>query len=384
MQLNVRALLPALVITAAAACDRTTEIVLDAPSNLTYRLEASGTPDAPGGILLRWDPVSASDLGSYEVYSRASSGASFDRRASTTSTTFHDTGIPDLEYYVLAVARDGAVSGPSNSIVVDERLQLSSPATLATVSLDGAIHLGWSDNAFQSEPGAFQQYRVYSTLYDLDGDLCNANWSLEGTTVSPEFLVGALSNGVPRCFGVSAESIEGYESLWSPVYSDTPRPDGRNVLVYPLSVDANRSGFRFFDDANGDGQVSRIELGLVGAGGSPSVDFWVYRDLSDAIFLVPQRAGVEVAVYGAVPVGGLTDIDVAPVTGFLASGVEAIPGWGYVFQMPGGDGFLRFGALRPTHVSRDYIIFDWAYQTDPGNPELVRMGLVSTGVVIRR
>ena len=383
MRLNVRAGLLGLV-TATAACDRATELVIEAPANLTYRLEASGVPDAPGGILLRWDPVVDNDLSSYEVFSRASSGASFDRRATTTSTTFHDTGIPDLEYYVVAIDRRGDVSPQSNSVVVDERLRLAAPATMATVSLDGAIFLRWSDNPFQSEPGAFQQYRVYSARYDLDADLCDGSWSLEGTTVSPEFLAGALSNGVSRCFGVSAESVEGYESLWSPVYADTPRPDGRNVLMYPLSVDANQSGFRFFDDANGDGQVSRIELGLVGPGGSPSVDFWVYRDGADAIFLVPQRAGVDVAVYGAAPVGDLTDIDVAPLTGFLPSGVEAVPGWGYVFQMPGGDGFLRYGALRPTHVSRDFIIFDWAYQTDPGNPELVRIGIGSTGVVVRR
>ena len=33
---------------------------------------------------------------------------------------------------------------------------------------------------------------------------------------------------------------------------------------------------------------------------------------------------------------------------------------------------LHYGALRVTHVSKDYVIFDWAYQSDPGNPELKR------------
>ena len=53
------------------------------------------------------------------------------------------------------------------------------------------------------------------------------------------------------------------------------------------------------------------------------------------------------------------------------SAAEAVPGWGYVFQMNGGDGFARYGAVRVTHVGQDYLILDWAYQTDPGNPELV-------------
>jgi hypothetical protein len=30
-----------------------------------------------------------------------------------------------------------------------------------------------------------------------------------------------------------------------------------------------------------------------------------------------------------------------------------------------------YGAIRVTAVGPNYIIFDWSYQTDPGNPELV-------------
>ena len=37
------------------------------------------------------------------------------------------------------------------------------------------------------------------------------------------------------------------------------------------------------------------------------------------------------------------------------------------------DGFLRYGALRATHVGRDFAIVDWSYQTDPGNPQLIRV-----------
>src|SRR5437868_3973292 len=83
------------------------------------------------------------------------------------------------------------------------------PAALTSVSLNGAIHLSWTDNAFQSNPGAFLHYRVYSTSYDLDHNVCGTSWALEGTTVSPAFLASALANGQPRCFGVSSVSIEG-------------------------------------------------------------------------------------------------------------------------------------------------------------------------------
>src|SRR5439155_150528 len=74
--------------------------------------------------------------------------------------------------------------------------------------------------------------RVYSASYDLDRGLCGTDWFAEGTTVSHTFLVAQLRNGVPRCFATSAISTDGLESEWSPLWQDTPRPDGRNRLVW--------------------------------------------------------------------------------------------------------------------------------------------------------
>jgi len=33
-----------------------------------------------------------------------------------------------------------------------------------------------------------------------------------------------------------------------------------------------------------------------------------------------------------------------------------------------------------THVGRNYLIFDWSFQTDVGNPELVVRGGLSTAM----
>src|SRR3954468_7194881 len=145
------------------------------------------------------------------------------------------------------------------------------PASLSSTSLNGAIVLTWSDNSYTADPANFQNYQVFSTSYDLDNDVCGA-WRLEGTTVAPEFIVGALPNGVPRCFSVSAVSVNGAESARSPVRSDTPRPDARNVIVYAVDVRADSSGFRFWDD-DGDGQVEAGELGRVRPGAGSDLDF---------------------------------------------------------------------------------------------------------------
>jgi hypothetical protein len=367
------------------ACDRAVEPTIQAPANLQYALEPSGDPQAPAGIILSWDPVQDDRLSAYRVYSRGPSSGTFGLRGETTSPSFHDAGVPDLEYYVTALARGGGESPPSQTVRVDERLRLAAPAWLKSITLNGAVHLYWSDNPFQSAPRGFKQYRVYSAAYDRAQNACRRVWSLEGTTISPEFLVAALSNGVTRCFGVSAESIEGWESLWSPLIADTPRPDARNVLMFPFQADPDFSGFRFFQDVNGDGVPGALELGIVGAGDNPNVDFWVDRDQAGDLYLVPGRAGVEIALYSSSPIPDLTSIDVAPAAGYARSAIEAVPGYGYVFRLPAPDGLPRYGAIRVTHASSRYLIFDWSYQTDPGNPELqIRGGLpVAEGLMVR-
>jgi len=345
------------------------------PGNLTYQLEPSGDPNRPLGILLIWDDVTDANLASYRIYSRASTSGSFELRGETTSNTFHDNGVPHLQYMVSAVDDNGGESGGSNVITVDERLQLVSPGFLNSISLNGAIHLEWDDTSYVSAPTRFKWYRIYSTDYNLDTGLCDTSWLLEGTTVAPEFLASAMTNGVPRCFGVSAVSREGYESLWSPLRQDTPRPDARNTLVFAKTENLSQSGFRFWQDVNADGRAQTSELGLVQSGSLASVDFSIFRDPVDStLWFVPQFAGTQIRVYGTAPIADLTSIDFAPASGYSRDTIQAVPGYGYVFQIVEGT-TLRYGALRVTHVGRDYLIFDWSFQTDQGNPELqIRAG----------
>ena len=372
---------PALFLAlAAAACQEALSVsVPSTPKNLTYELEPSGDPNgSPLGILLAWDDVADA---SYRVYSRASSTGSFGLRGETTSNTFHDNGVPHLDYFVTAVDVNGNESDASNVITVDERLRLVRPGWLSSISLNGAIHLQWDDTSYAADPARFQGYRIYSTPYDLDARLCDPTWFLEGTTVAPEFLASALPNGSPRCFGVTAVSREGYESMWSPLRQDTPRPDGRNKLVHALQHDSTQAGFRFWNDANGNGKGEATELGLVENGNAADIDFRITRGLGDTLWIEPRYSGTSMQVYG--PVSDLTSIDFAPELGYSRNLFQAVPTYGYVFKIVEGGTTLRYGALRVTHVNRDYMIFDWSLQTDIGNPELIaRAGMptsLSTG-----
>jgi hypothetical protein len=274
----------------------------------------------------------------------------------------------------LAAACSSDRTGPDNPPDV--------PAELSSTTLDGAVALTWTDNAYLADPNNFENYRIYSTSYNIDApagaDPCGTSWRLEGTTVAPEFLVGALVNGVSRCFSVSSVSQSGGESARSASKFDTPRPDSRNQVIYPIQDRSDSSGFRFWDD-DGDNVVEDGELGRVRDGNSSAVDFYVDRN-GGRLFLTPSRTGTGVEFYSDAPVGDLTSIDVAPCLAapdpndcsrYSAAPIEAAPGMGYVFEMEAGDQFLRYGSVRVTHVGPSFLILDWAFQTDPGNPELL-------------
>jgi hypothetical protein len=276
----------------------------------------------------------------------------------------------------LMVATVGAVAAAgcydhASTTGVGGGVQLQAPATLTSISLNGAVDLQWSDNAYTADPNDFNYYQVYSTSYNLDQNLCGASWATEGTTVSPEFLVGALTNGVPECFKVTAVSLDNIESADSPLRNDTPRPDARNVVLFTTdTLGGAQSGFRFWFDANGNGVGDPGELGLVVSAGAPGADFVVAHD-SGGIYLVPMGSD-SMQVYGSTPVADLTSIDYAPASGYTNDMYQAAPMWGYVFQIRGTQ-YYEYGALRVTAVGPNYVIFDWSYQTDPGNPELLRM-----------
>lgn len=245
------------------------------------------------------------------------------------------------------------------------------PASVTSTSLDGRIALSWSDESYQWDPGRFRLYRVWSARYDLDADLCVGSWSVEGTTVAPAFVVAALVNGDPRCFRISAESVDGFESDFSPARFDTPRFDAANEALFARQADDGQAGFVFWRDLDLDDRAVRGELGWIESG-SGAVDLALVRSGDGALFFEPVRPGTRIGVWGNAPIGALSDIDVAPLGGYTRDAIEAVPGWGYVVEMQGPDGFARYGAIRVTWAGANHLLFEWSFQDDPGNPELLR------------
>lgn len=333
------------------------------PQDLSYELDPSGSPGTPSGILLTWAPDTSSALSNYNVYSTGTVGGAYNLRAEVTSPSYHDAGVPDVQYFVTAVDVNGVETAGSNVVTVDSHLTLPAPDSLFSTSLNGAVELDWTDNAFASNPGAFKWYRVYSASAVSD-TLCGTDWVLEGATISPDFIVGVLTNGVTRCYGVSAIDTLGDESLWSPLREDTPRPDARNVALFPVETTPAQAGLEFWDGASG--------FGLTVNGTSNSANFYVSQHADSSLWLVPVSAsGTTMQSVGSV--ADLTSIDFAPASGYSSTSLQAVTGSGYVFQVVTG-AQVNYGAVRVTHVGRTFLVLDWSFQTAAGNPELVKAG----------
>jgi len=348
-----------------AACDLTDATGIDpnAPSNLTYQLIPSGNPNAPLGIILSWDAPSSGRAVAFDVYGRPSSGAQWELRATTTSPSFHDV-FPEAQYYVVANDGQGEFLGQTSTITVDFQSELPAPLGLRSITLNGAIQLAWSDNALQANRNVFDYYRIYSGAFDAAHSSCTS-WNLEGSTVSDAFLVANLTNGVTRCYAISAVSRDGHESSWSSATHDTPRYDARNVLVYSRDVKADSSGFLFYDE-------SAHAYGKVATATRTDVDFTIERHSDGTLWFKPARTDVLMATYGTAAVPDLTSIDRAPVSTLSNVTIEAVPGYGYVFSTKKSDG-VHYGAARVAFVANDYVVFDWAYQSSAGNVELLRV-----------
>jgi hypothetical protein len=333
----------------------------EAPTDLVFQLAPSGDPNVPLGILLSWEPPSNGRAAVFDVYGR-SSGGGWLRRATTTSLTFHDAGVPQQQYYVVAFDGEGREMGRTPTLVVDLTVRLPAPAGLTSTTLNHAIHLRWDDNAVDSDIATFDYYRVYSSSYSAAKGVCEAPWYFEGSTVSDAFLVGNLPNGQTRCFAVSAISIDGHESTWSNARQDTPRSDAKTVLVYVAETKPDSAAFLFNDE-------TPKRLGVIAPVSRADADFRVSRDPDGTVWITPARVGSVMRLYQDASIAELTEIDRAPLTGYSAAGIAVLPGDGYVFQLQETDG-MHFGAVRVQYATSQYLIFDWAYQDGVGNPEL--------------
>ena len=355
-----------------AACNNDEIVVVDdglppaAPRALTASYYG-------GAVTVEWELGTGWDGETFRVYSRRLSDATFFLIADVTSCadglcSYVDWNVvpgETYEYYVSALD-PGSGLETETANVVEVFVPIPTPPPVPTqtqvIALDGALYLTWGADARSAAD--FSHYRVYQ-------DDAGTSYLL-GETDSEGFLDLLAANGTTYAYFVTAIDSDGHESAGTASASGTPRPDFTAELMYDFFAVPEQSGFLFQTDE-----------GSVAVGDGSATADWDFRLETDASgwWLVPN-AGTEVADMGfttALKCGvgadaGCIDVPVAPASGYTTADVPLSVESSYVLRITLG-GVTHYGVIRVTHLGYDQnadpiMIFDWAFQLQPGNPNL--------------
>ncbi|RMH14909.1 MAG: fibronectin type III domain-containing protein, partial [Gemmatimonadetes bacterium] len=316
----------------------------------------------------------------FRVWSRRVGAGDFLLIAEVTSCAdgfceYTDTNIQpntSYEYFVSAFDPDTGLETDSfEQPVVDVPSFDAPPAPngLEVIALDNANFLRWADNA--RAVSDFANYRVYLI------DPGSGQRVLLGETDSEGFLDLVAVNGVTVTYVVSSVDVWGHESEVGAQASGTPRPDFTGELLFAFEDVPGQSGFRFRESDAADPVVSgtsplrhfRLEADAFG--------WWIVPGPGAAVF--PEGRFTTALKCGPAADEGCVDWTVAPTSGYTTADLRVDQEFTYMLRVPGDDGELHYGAIRVSILGTDQsgnaiMIFDWAYQLQPGNPNLAPAG----------
>ena len=219
------------------------------------------------------------------------------------------------------------------------------PRGVRTITGDGYVIIAWYPNAEFDLDG----YVVYRSENNRDFDEI-ADLSV-GTT---EYTDTDVRNGRTYYYAVSAFDRDNNESELSPEDArDTPRPEGRNIILDDFQLEPDRSGFDFSSPRRG-----AIALN------DRSTDIYFGFDTVVNITYLYSDNKTEMQDLGYHE--HFDDVDVVPEYGYTKLFVELIEGHIYALYTPDGN----FAKIHVRKLTTNDVEFDWAYQTDPENIQL--------------
>jgi hypothetical protein len=229
-------------------------------------------------------------------------------------------------------------------IVCSDHTPPAVPKGFYSITGNEVVYLRWEEN----DESDFREYRVYRCL---DGE---NYYHRIATAKIAKFNDYTVTNGVTYHFAVSAVDKNGNESNLSKDVYDTPRPEGDNWTLYDRFYKPSLSGFDFSDPEVLDWEDADADVYLE------------YDGYVDAFFLCAADTLTDIQDFGYTD--NLTDVTWSPFEGWSKVGwVEVIEGHSYIIWTWDD----HYATLRVEKISGDTkITFDWAYQTDPANPEL--------------
>jgi hypothetical protein len=332
-------------------------------------------------VVLTWDLPARWDGEVFRVYSRAAGRGSYTAIATVTSCSdglcrFVDANLaPDrrYDYYVASFdERTGRERASDRAVTVSVPALLRPPRAAAPqpTALDGRVFLQWTPFA---PADRFWKYLVFLERRDADSVFFQV-----GETDGPGFLDMRAENGVAYRYSVAAVDLDGHVGDRSPLSTAVvPRPDAKGELVYAHGDDAARSGF-FFDAAGRTGRVVSGTSAQAHWRLEATADGWLLRPLGGAAVL---DAGLTTELTcGPGSDAGCVDVRLAPVTGYQESPIPLRLEHTYVVRT-GAGASARYAKVRVQILgygaqNQRLMIFDWAFQTVPGERALSIEGAV--------
>ena len=328
-----------------------------------------------GSVTVTWELAPAWNGEAFRVYSRRVTDPDFFFIAEVTSCaqevcTYEDLNVTPgqtFEYLVSAVSPSSGVETESaNSVEVFVPQPIAPPIPDATrvVALDNANYIVWGTASRSAAD--FSHYKVY-----LDDGVDSF---LLGETDSEGFVDLLASNGQTFSYFLTAVDSDGHESEGSVLGEGTPRPDFTGELMYDFFDVQASSGFRFVED--------EFTLPIID-GSAVDRHFRLETDVN-GWWLVPGpqttvTAGEATTALRCGVAADATCVDLVtapPLAAFGAQDVQLTTQQSYVLRVMGDDAQFHYGVLRVDLLGFDQnddalMIFDWAYQLQAGNPNLV-------------
>ena len=361
----------ALLILLLSACSEDTLFVTDAPA----APRAVAVSYYAGAVTVTWELGPDWNGESFRVYARRVTDSDFFFIAEVTSCaagfcSYEDVNVAEgetYEYYVASVDEAGieTASDFTVDVFVPQVTPPPVPDLPAVIALDDANFLTWGSTSRNAQD--FSHYRVF--LAEAGGDDF-----LLGETDSEGFLDLLAANGSTYEYFVSAVDVDGHESSGSLLASGTPRPDFHGEWLYNNVDQPSVSGFRFQEDEGTDPIVAGFSAGSHFTLDVDANGWWLVAGSGTEIdeFGTPTTA----LKCGVAADALCTDLTTAPASGYTTNDVSVTPDVSYAFRVVGDDGLAHFGVIRVIALDFDQngdalMIFDWAYQIQAGNPNLV-------------